>query len=306
VEYGGERGELALGTCEVSIPKDHRIGHLESPSVLRLDFREDPQRHVVLSEVRPQSADAFFSDLQACVAKSAQPAALVFVHGYNVKFADAARRTGQIAYDLKFQGAPIFYSWPSQGKLSNYTVDETNVEWTVPHLRQFLADVAARSGARQVHLIAHSMGNRALTSALRDLAREPQGSRPRFHEVVLTAPDIDAEIFRRDIAPAIVGTAARVTLYASSHDEALELSKEVHGYPRAGDTEDDLVIVPGVDTIDVSAVDTSLVGHSYYGSNDTVLADIFDLLQENKPPDQRKWLRTQYLGALKYWIFARR
>ena len=46
--YGGDRGELELGTCEVSIPKDHQVGVLESPTVLRLEFREDPERHVVL------------------------------------------------------------------------------------------------------------------------------------------------------------------------------------------------------------------------------------------------------------------
>jgi esterase/lipase superfamily enzyme len=34
--------------------------------------------------------------------------AFVFIHGYNVSFEDAARRTGQFAYDLKFVGAPIF------------------------------------------------------------------------------------------------------------------------------------------------------------------------------------------------------
>ena len=53
----------------------------------------------------------------------------------------------------------------------------------------------------------------------------------------------------------------------------------------------------------VTAIDTSLLGHSYYGSNDTVLADLFDLLHEGKQPDQRKWLRAQAFGSQKYWVF---
>ena len=65
--YGGDRGELELGTCEVSIPKDHRVGELESPTVLRLEFRQDPERHVVLLGVHPESADEFYADLRACV-----------------------------------------------------------------------------------------------------------------------------------------------------------------------------------------------------------------------------------------------
>ena len=161
--YGGGRGELELGACEVSVPKDHQVGELESPSVLRLEFREDPERHVVLLGVHPEPAAEFYANLQACIAKSTGKEALVFIHGYNMGFETAVRRTAQIAYDLKFDGAPIVYSWPSQEGLLSYTVDETNVAWTVPHLKDFLLGVARQSGAKSVHLIAHSMGNRALT-----------------------------------------------------------------------------------------------------------------------------------------------
>ncbi len=64
-------------------------------------------------------------------------------------------------------------------------------------------------------------------------------------------------------------------------------------------------MVPGIDTIDVSAVDTSLLGHSYYGSNDTVLTDLIQLLGESKPPEQRTWLQAMPLGPMKYWVFLR-
>ena len=65
-----------------------------------------------------------------------------------------------------------------------------------------------------------------------------------------------------------------------------------------------MVIIPGIDTIDVSAVDTSLIGHSYYGSNKTVLADLIDLLHKSRPPDLRPWLHHKKLGELAYWIFV--
>jgi hypothetical protein len=39
-----------------------------------------------------------------------------------------------------------------------------------------------------------------------------------------------------------------------------------------------------LDTVDASAVDTSLVGHSYYGDNRAVLADLFYLLRNGAPP----------------------
>jgi len=165
-QYGNERGTLELGTCQVSIPKHHREGQVERPSVFKLEFREDPRQHVVLLDVHEESPEAFYTGLRARVQGSPRKEAFVFVHGFNVTFENAARRTAQLAYDLDFQGAPIFYSWPSQGGLLQYAVDETNAVWTVPHLKELLTGVARQSDAESVHLIAHSMGNRALTSAL--------------------------------------------------------------------------------------------------------------------------------------------
>lgn len=302
--YGNDRGELELGVCQVTIPKEHKTGEMERPSIFRLQLREDPRRHIMLLTVEQQTEDAFFSAMKARIDDSTKKEAMVFIHGFNVTFEEAAMRTAQLAYDLKIDGAPVFFSWPSQGGLLRYAVDETNVAWSVPHLKDFLVSVARRSGAQSVNVIAHSMGNRALAAALQILSYELQEETPLFQQVVLTAPDIDADVFKRDIAPRIVKTANRVTLYASSNDEALKLSKELHGYPRAGDSGPELLVIPGIDTIDVTMVDTSLLGHSYYGSNNTVLQDLFDLLSNSKPPDQRTWLRAVPMGTMNYWVFT--
>ena len=301
--YGDERGQLEMGICKVSIPQRHQVGAIERPSILRFELREDPREHVVVLELDEQPPDAFFAALRDRVESSATREAFVFVHGFNTTFDEAAYRTAQLAHDLKFEGAPIFFSWPSQGGLLEYAIDETNVVWAVPHLKQFLIDVARNSNARAVHLVAHSMGNRALTSALQLLSYELQDQPPMFRQVVLTAPDIDAEVFRRDLVPAIVTTADRVTLYASSNDEALKLSKAVHGYRRAGDSGGHLLVIPGIDTVDVSSVDTSFIGHGYFGDNERVIADMLDLINESKPPHMRRFLEPKQMGELLYWVF---
>lgn len=302
--YTNDRGELEVGTCEVSIPAIHQIGELERPSLFLFEFNEDPTKHVMVMSVEQEEPQKFFSEVKQQVDKSAERQTFVFVHGYNVTFEGAAQRTAQLKYDLEFDGPAIFYSWPSQGALMGYMFDENNVAWTVPHLEEFLKAVAEKTGAKQIHLIAHSMGNRALTAALERLSNKllPDEA-PLFNEVLLTAPDIDADIFRRDIAPSIVKTARRVTLYASSNDDALKISKKFHGYPRAGESGDNLVIVSGIDTIDVSGVDTSLLGHTYYGDNDTVITDIVQLLRESKPPGLRARLRAAIRDGLEYWVF---
>lgn len=301
--FGGGRGDaVAYGTVDVSIPRDHRMGELEAPSMWKFEFRENPEKHVVLLRVTPQDIDHFYAGLSSLVGRSKSKEAFVFIHGYNVSFEDAARRTAQLAYDLGFDGAPILYSWPSQASAFQYTVDEANVEWTAFHLKTFLEEVASRSGAKTVHLIAHSMGNRALTAALRTIATETRTTPPpRFKQVVLAAPDIDSGVFRQ-LAQAIETTADRITLYASSKDEALAASKKVHGYARAGESGASIVIVPGIDTIDVSVVDTSLLGHCYYGDNKSILSDMVSLIREGLEPVKRG-LKPASLGANAYWAF---
>jgi esterase/lipase superfamily enzyme len=147
------------------------------------------------------------------------------------------------------------------------------------------------------------MGTRALTNALREFAREMEHEEKPFHQVVLAAPDIDAEVFRRDLVPALNKTAQRVTLYASSNDHALAASRKLHAYPRAGESGANLVVAPGLDTIDVSAVDTSLLGHSYYGDNNTIIADLYRLIHESLPPERRERLQPAVYAGLPYWVF---
>jgi esterase/lipase superfamily enzyme len=270
----------------------------------------DTQKHVVLRDVSPLPEEGFFSKLNSRIDSSDEKQAFVFIHGYSVTFEDAARRTAQMAYDLGFDGAPIFFSWPSQGQkitpelryFKPYTTDETNVKWSVPDLKEFLFKISSKTNARTIHLIAHSMGSEALTGALRKIANE-QRETPVFKEIVLAAPDIDARIFKREIVPEIQGANRRITLYVSSEDEALKQSKEVHGgYSRAGDSGGEIVIVPGMDTIDASTVDTSFIGHSYYGDNRSVISDLQILLNQGIPPGKRNLLERWYDGA-KYWIF---
>lgn len=301
--YGNGRGQLEFGECEVTIPRRHEPGTIERPSLWRLEFHESLDRHVVLRSVERRGENAFFAAVRERVASSPRSDLFVFIHGYNVSFEMAARRTAQMAHDLKFEGAPIFYSWPSQGGLLKYPVDETNVAWTVPHLKQFLRQVAAHSEARAINIIAHSMGNRALASAVRELSLEQPLREKRFEQIVLAAPDIDAEVFQRDVAPLLARSAEHVTLYASSRDQALAASKLVHGYPRAGDSGANLLVIPGIETVDVTEVDTGILGHSYYGNSVPILRDLERILHGALTIDQRPWLQTAQRDGHSYWVF---
>lgn len=307
LQYGDRRHRPAddaaapyeLGVAQVSIPPNHAVGEIERPSPWRGDFFEDPDVHMVLFAVHALADTEWTARVRRAVEGSPDEDAFVFVHGYNVTFEEAVLRTAQIAYDLRFGGAALCWSWPSQGGYAEYTVDEENVRWSTGHLVRFLREVRDRSGARRIHLVAHSMGNRALTEALLRIGRELGGAGAPFDQVVLAAPDLDAETFRQDVAPAIRGTAQNVTLYASTNDVALQLSRRVHGSPRAGEAGEDIVVVPGIDTVDVSRVSG---GHSYIGNSGRVLNDLGEVLVHRVRVEQRPGVVEKAWRRLRYWL----
>ena len=62
-----DSGTLSLGTCDVSIPRDHRVGNIERPSILRIGFRENPDKHFVIQSITTKGADDFYGEMSQCV-----------------------------------------------------------------------------------------------------------------------------------------------------------------------------------------------------------------------------------------------
>ena len=297
--YGGEYSDqIQYGVCEVSIPEGHQPGELESPQLFKMEVTQDPEKHIVLTNVERLPVDAFHAVMKTELDRKGNNI-FVFIHGYNVSFEDAARRTGQMAYDLKFPGAPVFYSWPSQANWYSYVTDKGNIDLSTSQIRSFLLDIATKSKADSINLIAHSMGNVGLTAALSEME---QSSKPHFNQVVLAAPDIDASVFKNEIASKIVAKARHTTLYTSRTDLALIASRYFNRRNRVGDSGPEVLIIDGIDTIDATAVDSSLLGHTYYGSNVTVLDDLGQLLQ-NQPIESRHYLKSIVHGLRPYWAF---
>ncbi|MEF8704680.1 MAG: alpha/beta hydrolase [Candidatus Accumulibacter sp. UW26] len=308
--FGKERSDrVSLGAVEVSIPFDHRWARLESPSLLRLEWDANPQRHVVLA---PALTRLEAKDWQAEIARRAgafdKPGVLLFVHGYQNSFADAAKRAAQLAYDLAFTGPTVLFSWPSDGELLAYVRDEEDARNAWRQMADLLDQLSRLGPGVPVYVIAHSMGNRILTQGLAELLRRRPDAERAFRQVILASPDIGREEFRQrwvhDLATASV---PRFTLYASDQDLPVALSAWLHGEPRLGAGGANIVVFNRLDSIDASAITREWFGlsHSYFGDNDSVLSDLFVLIHQGTEPDKRPRLRAVSGGKGKYWEFRR-
>lgn len=316
--FGGDSADIGVihyGTCTVSVPKDHRKGTLETPSILNFELNENPERHFVVKTVTKYSEELFYEILKTRLNEAREIGKLkptekmlrdqifIFVHGYNVSFEDAAKRAAQLSYDLDFPGTPMFYSWPSKAETLDYFADEATVEVSILNLKNFISDVCKKSGASSVHLVAHSMGNRCVLNALDSLASE-KAIPDNLSEIILTAPDVDTRRFNQVMAK-LLASKKHFTLYASNGDKALKKSVQLHKFARAGFA-DPITVIPPMDTIDASKLESDFVGHSYYGDHKSVVADIEDVILKKKPIKDRYGLRrkTTEQGA-EYYYFER-
>lgn len=300
---GQKRGKLLVyGYCHVKIPFDHKTGMIESPSWFKLEWSENPDKHVAILG-GGVVAKAEFDQLISHRLKE-NGSSFIYVHGYNVTFEDAAKRTAQMAYDLDFKGVPAFYSWPSAGKPQEYVPDEAAIEAAKTKFYAFLVDYLKKPSVKKVYLIAHSMGNRAVASSLVTLNMQHPQLRGKIKEVILAAPDIDSDVFTDEIVPGITPAKWPVTLYVSDKDWALLASKTFHKYPRAGFVSDNLMVAPGIDTVDASLVKTDFLSHSYYGDSTTLIYDIYNIINTGKRPGQRQKLSQVTDGNGVYWRFT--
>jgi esterase/lipase superfamily enzyme len=286
--YDAAVSPLSYGRAVVSIPAIHASGSLELPSIWRLELRPNSARHFILKSAAALGVDEARSEMVKSLQASRSKALLVFVHGYNMSFAETAMRAAQLAYDLDFPGLPFFFSWPSAGTITGYLRDLETAQLSEAAFDQVLDDLA-QLPVGEVYIIAHSMGSRLVSQVLRSRVDKGKAT-AGLKELLLAAPDINADLFRTVIAPRLKAMqGVETTVYASSSDLALRASKAVHGYRRVGETAEGVFVYPGLETIDASRASFSVraFGHSYLTDSAAVLKDIRSLLRQKLKARQR-------------------
>lgn len=329
ITFGPDRaGKMQLGRVYVTVPRKNRqTGQLNVPGTwdwLRgTPEGGDPNRHFTIPKTGVTvfaSADDFIASVKDHIANgngTFKDHAFIYVHGYRVPWEFAAMRTAQIAYDLSPDdapfGTPFLYSWPSSGAAADYGYDLDSSRYAIPHLKTFIRLVAEQTGATNVHIIAHSMGNFPVVHALNDLSAAAPAI--KINQVILAAPDVDKGEFEQ-VAAGVTRIAKGVTLYASSSDIALLLSRlGRRNTPRAGDAKEPPgpAIVPGIDTVDISSLSTGFLSyfswnHDKYADSPVLLNDISSLFRKGeRPPSSRNLsFRPQppLPAVARFWRYA--
>lgn len=233
----------------------------------------------------------------------AQRTAFVFIHGLNVTYSEAMLCAGQIARDIEYGGLVTAFSWGSEGSVLDYLSDGDTVQLAIPKLVEFLAKLRVDAGVETFHLVAHSMGCRALLGALQESSWWNAPKTP-VAEAVFAAPDVDATQYRQSLA-AMPRNAGRYTLYASARDWAIVLSRSIrNNYSRAGDGGANILVMNGVETVDATDAGEYLfsLGHSYIADKRKILLDLLNVLRGKQMTRSGLEERPHKMG--KYWVLV--
>jgi esterase/lipase superfamily enzyme len=229
--FDGSRGNgIGYADISVSIPAHRTIGEVQWPSALP----GDPDRDFVTVSADKLAPRPALARLQQRLAKTKHRRVLVFVHGYNTRFEEAVYRLAQIVHDSDAPALPILFTWPSRGQLLGYTYDRESANFSRDALEDLLRGLARDPAIGEITLLAHSMGNWVALEALRQMSIRSGRIDPKIKSVMLAAPDVDVDVFRRQVE-AIGPKRPPFVIFVSRDDRALALSTRIWGNnPRLG------------------------------------------------------------------------
>ena len=268
--FGPKNGAaLQFGVCKINVPKNHDT----TETALSNNVQNSSANYYKILEAKSLAEADLIKQI-----KDSKRTPLIFVHGFNVKYHEAILRASQIAYDLKYQGPIILFTWPAGSKDGSFGVINKTYEDNAVTARESVAtfrDLIARLQKNDIipNIIVHSMGHQVMLPALNQLSlKNPQTQ--YVNELILNAPDFDAQSFA-NFANNLKETSKRTTLYCSYNDKAMSASEIMNKNDRLGACS----FNQNIDVINVSLLKNANngLGHSYYSSRE-ILTDVTQLL----------------------------
>lgn len=261
VFFSGERtASLTFAKVDLSVPPSHKPGAIEWP---KQGTAGNPATDMVVHEaIYRDTEQDFLRDLKSELARrpKGKRKVFIFVHGYNTMFSEALYRLAQLADDSDAPAVPVLFTWASRATTEAYVYDNNSATAARDRLEETIR-LAFASGAEEVSLLAHSMGNWLTVEALRQIRISGKPiPMDRVGNVIFAAPDIDVDVFKSQLKR--FGKPAKPFIVVVSRDDkALGISDFLAGNKQrlGAYTNDDELVALGaivVDMTDVKAQDS--------------------------------------------------
>ena len=314
--FGNTRAaELRFGLFDTVIEPSLGLGMLINPSEW---FQNEEIR---IANLESLQREAFVKRLRNIVEASPQRSLLVVVHGFRERFPSALRKTAFVGTILDINSPVMVFDWPGdQGATpAGYRRARTVASESGAELAATLELIINEVRPEKLWLIANSMGGQVVVDAFSDLYQRPGFADRQFEieDVVLTAPDVGREQFNDQFKQEMAALSRNLTVYVSSNDRALVMSRIINRQARLGEStlgpamreeaarvsdllepDDDRVTL-----VDVTPVNRTRNFHNFSLETPEFFDDLFVRLTNEEVPRTRTLYRLDTPGGA-YWVLT--
>jgi esterase/lipase superfamily enzyme len=313
----GREDQLKFGFFDARIEQSLGIGMLVNPT----EWFQNEEIRLEKRELLDQQA--FVEQLRSLVDKSPRRSLLILIHGYREAFPSALRKTAFFGHVLDINTPVLLFDWPGNqgGSLNGYRRARSVAEASGAELARTLKLIASKIRPDRLWLVANSMGGQVVVDAFGVLYADPEWADGEIEidNVVLTAPDVDHEEFDERFKREVEAFAKNITVYVSSNDRALVLSRIVNRARRRGEstlTPDQLeeanriadLIDPGkqlVTLVDVTPVNRTRNFHNFNLETPEFFDDLYLRLTNEAAPGTRLRYPFRSPNGSIYWVLTR-
>lgn len=318
--FSNTRGKsLSFGLFETSIEPTLGLGMLINPT----DWFQNEE--IQLNRVEPLDEDAMIAEVRRQVEASPQRSLLININGFRERFPSALRKTAFLAHVLDIDTPVVVFDWPGdQGSTPRGYVRAQGVaRESGLDLARIIEKIVNDVQPDRLWILANSMGGEVVVSAFSELYSNPEmaDSDTEIEHVILTAPDISHEEFGSRFKDKILALSENVTIYVSSNDRALLMSRVINRARRLGESTVDPsnpdqwdeaaaafeLVTPGndqVSLIDLTPVNRTRNFHNFSLETPEFFDDLYLRISNEETPRSRLQYKVTTASGVHYWVLT--
>lgn len=319
--FGSEReAALKVGTFDTRIEPALGLGMLIDPSDWLLN------EEIQLKDPRSLTRETFVTELRAQVEASPYRSLLVVVHGFREAYPSALRKTAFLAHVLDIDTPVLVFDWPGNqdSSLRGYRRARRVAQASGAELAATLELIVDEVRPDRLWLMANSMGGQVVVDAFHLLYRDADFSdaATEIENVVLTAADVDHAEFNSRFKDEMKALAGNLTVYVSSNDRALLVSRLINRGSRLGESTLDptnpsqaeqaaslsALLEPNdrrLVLVDVTPVNRTRNFHNFSLETPEFFDDLFLRFVDSDPPQTRELYFLETPAGVRYFVLTR-
>jgi esterase/lipase superfamily enzyme len=268
----------------------------------------------------------FITQLRQQVQASPLRSILINVNGFRERFPSALRKTAFLSHVLDINSPVLVFDWPGdQGSTPRgYRRAQRIAGESGTELAQTLGLIIRQVQPDRLWLVANSMGGEVVVHAFSILYQEADlaDAETEIEDVVLTAPDVDRDEFDRQFKREIAALTRNLTVYVSSNDRALLISRVINRGRRLGEAtlnprnpdqfEEAARVLELVEPdselvtlVDVTPVNRTRNFHNFSLETPEFFDDLFLRLANINTPSNRLIYQVRTPDGAVYWVLTR-